>query len=91
MEQKETLNMTISSVMRRNKEKVVYVRFERMGESGIEYAEAIVPKCSFDKIYGFSEEEIAQLKFYLREHVLEIFDEAQKINEQEFFLKPKFK
>ena len=87
MGQQETLNLTISSVMRKDNEKVVHVRFERDQEGKKHFAEGIVPECSFEKIYGFTEEEVAQLKFYLKEHVQDIFEEAQKINDKEFWLK----
>ena len=87
MDQQETLNLTISSVMRKDNEKVVHVRFERDQEGKKHFAEGIVPECSFEKIYGFTEEEVAQLKFYLKEHVQDIFEEAQKSNDKEFWLK----
>lgn len=83
----DTLNMTFSSIMRRKKEKVVHVRFERSGSKGVEYAEAVIPDCTFEQVYGFTEEELAQLKFYLQAHIHDIFEKAQKINDQEFWLK----
>ncbi|SFQ35339.1 hypothetical protein SAMN02910358_01704 [Lachnospiraceae bacterium XBB1006] len=87
MKQEENINMTISSVMKQKGEKVVYVRFERMQGGKRHFAEGIVPNCTFEKVYGFTEEEVAQLKFYLKENVHTIFEEAQKINDKEFWLK----
>ena len=87
MNNKDTLNMTISSVMRKEKYKVVHVRFERQVDGKKHFAEATVPDCEFKKVYGFTEEEIVNLRFYLKEHVQDIFEEAQKINDKEFWLK----
>ncbi|MGN0169717.1 MAG: hypothetical protein ACI39H_03030 [Lachnospiraceae bacterium] len=87
MDRQETLNLTISSVMGKGDERVVHVRFERDQDGKQHFAEGIVPECSFERIYGFTEEEVAQLKFYLKEHVQDIFEEAQKINDKEFWLK----
>ncbi|MCR4955529.1 MAG: hypothetical protein K6A30_02475 [Lachnospiraceae bacterium] len=87
MDHQETLNMTYSGIMRRGKEKVVYVRFERTVDGQRQYAEATIGDCEFGKVFGFSEEEIASLKFYLKENMHSIFEQAQKINDKEFWLK----
>lgn len=86
MKQEEQVNMTISSVMKKKGQKVVHVRFERKQDGKLHFAEGIVPDCTFERVYGFSEEEMAQLKFYLKENMHTIFEEAQKINEKEFWL-----
>lgn len=83
----DTLQMTISSVMRKEKGKVVYVRFERREGEKVHFAEGVIPDCTFEKSYGFSDEEMAQLKFYLKENVAEIFEQAQKINDKEIWLR----
>ncbi len=83
----EALNMTISSVMKQKGRKIVYLRFERKQEGKVHFAEGSVPDCEFEKVYGFSEEELAQLRFYMKENVQDIFEEAQKINDKEFWLK----
>lgn len=86
MSKDDTLQMTISSVMRREKEKIVHVRFERHDEDKIHFAEGILPDCIWERSYGFTEDEMVQLKFYLKEHMTDIFEQAQKINDNEIWL-----
>ena len=86
MNQEEQVNMTISSVMKKKGQRIVHVRFERKQDGKLHYAEGTVPDGEFEKVYGFSEEELAQLKFYMKENVHQIFEEAQKINDKEFWL-----
>ena len=83
----EELRMTHSSVMRKGKEKVVHIRFEREVDGKIEFAEGLLPACLIEKSIGFSLEECKALEFYMTEHCKEIFEQAQKINDDVFWLR----
>ena len=90
MEKREQgeMRMTYSGIMRKNKEKVVHVRFERTAADGkIEFAEGILPEGLIEKSIGFSLEECKALEFYLTENCAEIFEQAQKINDDVFWLR----
>jgi len=76
-----TLNniiLTHSDISEENNQRRVSVRFERPNERGFDFAEGVLPGVSFSKIYGFSEDELFDLKDYLQNNALLIWDYAQK-------------
>lgn len=83
----EQLKMTYSGIMRKNKEKVVHVRFERTVDGKTEFAEGILPDCLVEKSIGFTLEECKALEFYMKENCDSIFEQAQKINDDVFWLR----
>ena len=56
----------------------VTFRFERANENGFDYAEGVLPCCAFNKLYGFSEDEVFELKKYIKNNSPLIWDYAQK-------------
>ncbi len=83
----EEMRMTYSSVMRKGKEKVVHIRFEREVDGKTEFAEGILPECLIEKSIGFTLEECKALEFYMKENCESIFEQAQKINDDVFWLR----
>ncbi|MFA9377263.1 MAG: hypothetical protein ACERKZ_10990 [Lachnotalea sp.] len=69
------LKMTHSCILSRGKEKIVRVTFE----SNDSYAEGIVPSGKIEKQHGFTEDEIEQLKIYLKINKQDILEKAKKI------------
>lgn len=72
-----------------------YIRFnfERENNSGFDFAEGILPALRFDKLYGFSEDEIFDLKDYLKDNSFLIWEIAREKTEkhkrgEKAFLKP---
>lgn len=57
-------------------------RFERANNSGFDFAEGILPALRFDKLYGFSEDEIFDLKDYLRDNSFLIWEIAREETEK---------
>ena len=53
-------------------------RFERENKTGFDYAEGLLPDLVFNKIYGFSEDEIFDLKDYLRDNSFLIWEIARE-------------
>ena len=70
--------LTHSDMTIEDNQRVVYTRFERPRENGFDFAESTLPFCSFNKTYGFSEDELFELADYLRNNSLLIWDYAQK-------------
>jgi hypothetical protein len=56
----------------------VTVRFERANEKGFDFAEGVLPECTFSKTSGFSEDELFELSDYLKCNAILIWDYAQK-------------
>lgn len=83
----EEMRMTYSSVMRKGKEKVVHIRFERETDGKTEFAEGLLPDCLIEKSIGFTLEECKALEFYMKENCESIFAQAQKINDDVFWLR----
>jgi hypothetical protein len=76
-----TLNnviLTHSDLCVEQNQRKVYIRFERPNENGFDFVEGILPGENISKIYGFSEEELFNLKDYLKNNALLIWDYAQK-------------
>ena len=70
--------LTHSDLVIADNQRVVYTRFERPNENGFDFAECALPFGSFNKTYGFSEDELFELADYLQHNSLLIWDYAQK-------------
>jgi hypothetical protein len=78
--EKGEVTFTYSGVLTRNNRKLIRVRFERKGNSGIDFAEGKIPECKIEKQNGFSQEEIRQMEEYLEIEKENIIREAKKLN-----------
>ena len=70
--------LTHSDLTEENNQRTVTVRFERPNTEGFDFAEGVLPGTDFSKSYGFSEDELFDLKDYLQSNALLIWDYAQK-------------
>ena len=70
--------LTHSDMIYENNARSVIVRFERTNGNGFDFAEGLLPECVFTKLSGFSEDEIFELKDYVRCNSALIWDYAQK-------------
>ncbi len=77
MDKGEELRMTYSGLLLKDGEKMVRVCFER-GKHG--YAEGVVPRGEIVKSSGFTEEEIEQLRVYIRENATDIINKAKEVH-----------
>lgn len=77
------MRMTCSGILRKNGEKIIYVRFER----GEDYAEGSIPAARLISQRGFTPEEAAQLENYLSEHKFEIIEQAKTVNLMKNFMR----
>ncbi|MDR1963378.1 MAG: hypothetical protein LBQ50_06335 [Planctomycetaceae bacterium] len=73
--------LTHSEMLYENYSRRVIVRFERPNNNGFDFAEGMLPECTFNKLSGFSEEEIFELLDYLRCNSPLIWEYAQKGDE----------
>ena len=70
-------NVICSGILRKNGEKIIYVRFER----GSDYAEGSIPEAKITSHSGgFTDEELEQFESYLSENRFEIIEQARTIN-----------
>ena len=58
----DEITMTYSSLLQKNGQKAICVRFERTSDTGSDYAEALLPDHRINKQSGFTEEEIVKLE-----------------------------
>lgn len=56
----------------------VYVRFERPNKNGFDFAEGRIPHFTFQKSYGFNEDELLQFERYMRNNSALIWEFASK-------------
>ncbi len=77
------LNVICSGILKKDGEKIVYVRFER----GDDYAEGSVPAAKITSRHGFTEEDVAQFEAYLAENGAAIVERAKSVNLMKNFLK----
>jgi hypothetical protein len=70
--------LTHSDMLFENGSRRVLVRFERASDNGFDFAEGVLPECIFTKLSGFSEDELFDLKDYVRCNSPLIWDYAQK-------------
>lgn len=77
MGKSEEVRMTYSGVVpQKGGGRIVHVVFER----GKDIAEGIVPPGKIVKSSGFTEEEVAQLKIYLKQQEAEILAKAKEVH-----------
>lgn len=79
----DEMRVTCSGILRKNGEKIIYVRFER----GRDYAEGSIPAAQINSSSGFTPEELAQFEEYLSEHKFEIIEQAKTVNLMKNFMK----
>lgn len=77
------LQIICSGILRKDGEKIIYVRFER----GKDYAEGSIPAAKITSVKGFSADEIAQFESYLAEHTFDIIEQAKTVNLMKNFMK----
>lgn len=80
---KQSMQMICSGILRKNGEKIIYVRFER----GSDFAEGSLPAGKITSQNGFSPEEIAQFEEYMTENRFEIIEQAKSVNLMKNFMK----
>jgi len=73
----DDVSMTYSGIMKKGKEKIVRVRFTRNKER--DYAECVIPGGRIEKSEGFSDKELASLRFYLKANEKELMQKAKEI------------
>ena len=54
------------------------IRFERANDNGFDFAEINIPQMKFTKLFGFSEEELIDLKNYVSDNSSLIWDMARE-------------
>lgn len=77
------MQMICSGILRKNGEKIIYVRFER----GADFAEGSLPAAKITSQQGFSPDEIAQFEEYMSENRFAIIEQAKSINVMKNFMK----
>lgn len=82
-EKSEQMQVTCSGILRKDGEKIIYVRFER----GADFAEGSIPAAKITSHSGFSPEEIRQMEDYLSENKFEIIEQAKTVNLMKNFLR----
>lgn len=70
--------LTYSDITDDNDLDIMQIRFERANDSGFDFAEGTIPHFTFQKTYGFSEDELMQLERYLRNNSSLIWDMARE-------------
>lgn len=85
MENMENITMTQSGLIPGKKGKIVHVSFERANGLKKDFAELVMPSGRVLSNQGFLEEEIAQMRIYLKAHKHEIFVTAKQINHDMIF------
>ena len=70
--------LTHSDMQKSGDGRHVGVRFERANEHGFDFAEGLLPECTFQKTSGFTEDELFELTDYLRYNAILIWDYSQK-------------
>lgn len=81
----EDIQMTQTGLMPGKKGKIVHVCFERTQGKRKDYAEIVMPSGRVLSNKGFSDEEVAQFRIYLKAHKHEIFVTAKQINHDMIF------
>ena len=81
----EDVSLTYTGILRQGKERVVKVRFARNGDK--DFAEGIIPGGMIEKSQGFSDKELASLRFYLKANEKDLMQKAKEITGFRAFLK----
>lgn len=67
-----------SDMIEKDYKRHVLIRFEKPVKNEFLYAECFFPECIFNKVYGFSEVELMDLKDYLKDNGALIWEYSQK-------------
>ena len=76
------MNMICSGILRKNGEKIIYVRFER----GEDFAEGSLPTAKITSQSGFTPDEIEQMEAYMSENRFETIEQAKSVNVMKNFM-----
>lgn len=79
----QDLQVICSGILRKDGEKIIYVRFER----GADFAEGSLPAATITSHNGFTPNELAQFEAYLAEHKFDIIEQAKGVNLMKNFMK----
>ena len=79
----QSMQMICSGILRKDGEKIIYVRFER----GADFAEGSLPAAKITSQNGFSPEEINRFEDYMSENRFEIIEQAKSVNLMKNFMK----
>ena len=79
----QTMQMICSGILRKDGEKIIYVRFER----GADFAEGSLPAAKITSHSGFSPDEVTQMEEYMSDHRFEIIEQAKSVNMMKNFMK----
>lgn len=82
-ETRQAIQMICSGVLRKNGEKIIYVRFER----GTDFAEGSLPAAKITSQSGFSSDEVSQFESYMAENRFSIIEQAKSVNLMKNFMK----
>lgn len=82
-EEEPDMQMICSGILRKNGEKIIYVRFER----GTDFAEGSLPAAKITTQKGFSSDEVEQMEAYMLENRFEIIEQAKSVNLMKNFMK----
>ena len=77
------MNMICSGILRKNGEKIIYVRFER----GEDFEEGSLPAAKITSQSAFAPAEIEQMEAYMSENRFEIIEQAKSVNVMKNFMK----
>lgn len=77
------MQMICSGILRKNGEKIIYVRFER----GSDFAEGSLPAAKITSQQGFTPDEILQFEKYMPENRFSIIEQAKTVNLMKNFMK----
>ncbi len=73
----DDVSLTYTGIMKQGDAKVVKVRFARNGEK--DFAEGIIPGGKIERSQGFSDKELASLRFYLKANEKDLILKAREI------------
>ena len=79
----ESMNMSVSEMIKKDGQKTVYVLFTDKNRS----AELRLPEGKVMNSAGFEEEELAALELYVQANAESIYEMAKKVNVMDAFLK----
>ena len=77
------MQMICSGILRKDGEKIIYVRFER----GVDFAEGSLPAAKITSQSGFSPDEITQFESYMSENRFSIIEQAKTVNLMKNFMR----
>ena len=73
----EEVSLTYTGITKQQDAKIVKVRFARNGEK--DFAEGVIPGGKIEKSKGFTEKELASLRFYLQANEKQLYEKAKEI------------